>query len=690
MSTPNKTVLWQAILNLEADLARIQASGAGGIGAENGGVPLAGGPFTKINALGTLVAANGGGGVLDLTAVAGAGATQFAFVLRPGGVAAGNVYVDWPTLYAAMSIIAGPKLVEVDNSLGAAHMTAGGPYALHEVTFVPTDIVAASKAASTLRIDNGATIAPGTIDFLNGLTAQYDGVAPAVCMTATVGGQVPIVDVGLESSLVCSASGTTGAFLSVPAGTFGDVVVHDGSNLGGNANAVVNAAGTGMVLALDASVVNAGAVQGAGATVEWDSTIPAAQGAGVTVTQIDGYVPAVPGNWSPAPSQQNTALDQLAARAAGAPGSTFVFQPGGVAAGNVYTTWPALYTALNAAAPASANGTRSPTVVQIDDSFLGAGVHATIPPGAYNLDSVTLTAVANPTGAPFSGSGAGFLDIADGATIVPGARGIVLSIHWLEVTYLGAGPCLSIAGATQEALIDMGQRSTLQSTGAGAFVAVTNGNLALNTLSSVLGDGVHAVVSITAPGTCVVRALANTNTKAAALTGPLTLNWDTSIPAAQGVGVTVVQVNGYVPATPANWEAAPNTQSAGLDQLATKTAAQVFNPVALVAAASPAACLSSPYTPGTGAKGVKVSCNCAGSASLPGTYSARLSNTTGPVNIGPVINVVTDAAGNFQANVDAIDGAGGAVARVYALTLTTGGATVSVPIGSAGFALSDF
>ena len=70
-----------------------------------------------------------------------------------------------------------------------------------------------------------------------------------------------------------------------------------------------------------------------------------------------------------------------------AAGSTFVFRPGGVTLGNVYATWPALYAALNIAAPVSAEGNRPPTIVQIDDFIVSPAV---IPAGAYNLDSVTV------------------------------------------------------------------------------------------------------------------------------------------------------------------------------------------------------------------------------------------------------------------------------------------------------------
>ena len=95
-----------------------------------------------------------------------------------------------------------------------------------------------------------------------------------------------------------------------------------------------------------------------------------------------------------------------------------VFQPGGVAAGNVYTDWASLYAALNLAAPASANGTRPTSEILVDDSFAAA----IIPAGAYNLDGVTFKAVRNSATATEGAA----LSFAVGATISPAAVGSVI------------------------------------------------------------------------------------------------------------------------------------------------------------------------------------------------------------------------------------------------------------------------
>lgn len=57
-------------------------------------------------------------------AVEGAGGAA-SFVLRPGGVAAKNVYLTWAALYAAAALVEGPVLVQFDETLGAITIPTG-------------------------------------------------------------------------------------------------------------------------------------------------------------------------------------------------------------------------------------------------------------------------------------------------------------------------------------------------------------------------------------------------------------------------------------------------------------------------------------------------------------------------------------------------------------------------------------
>ena len=271
------------------------------------------------------------------------------------------------------------------------------------------------------------------------------------------------------------------------------------------------------------------------------------------------------------------AIDELYAKVARAGGaattarSTFVFQPGGVASGNVFTSWTALYAALNVAAPTSANGTRPPTVISVDDTFVEPASHATVPAGAYNLDGVTFTCVADHA-AGTAGFGA-VLDFAVGVTLVVPTQGLTLRFQGGGTfQYLDATPCITVA-AGQSVILNVSEKTNLQTAGAGAFISVPAGQLNLEVNNSTIGDGVHAVVSAVGPGTAGVRAYANSSLAANATTGNgVTAFWDSKVPGAQGAGVTISQADGYVPAVGGNWHPAPTTQSGALDQIAAAAA----------------------------------------------------------------------------------------------------------------------
>ena len=264
--------------------------------------------------------------------------------------------------------------------------------------------------------------------------------------------------------------------------------------------------------------------------------------------------------------------------------ATLVYQPGGVAAKNVYTTWPTLYAALNAAAPTSANGTRSPVTIQVDDSFVSPAV---VPVGAYNLDNVALTGVAN-----FNGDGgAAILNFADGASLVLPAAGTILKIsRGLMVQTLGTVvPLITVTGATQEVNVYIDNGACLLSLGAAPFLLVSNGFGWIQcTTSEQIGDGVHAIAHL-AGGGLTLDAFGNSPIFANAVTGAgAVVAWDGTIPGAQGAGVVISQFNGYVPAVPGNWSPVPNAQSQALDQLAART--PLLPTVAVVTG------LNTPYT----------------------------------------------------------------------------------------------
>lgn len=135
-------------------------------------------------------------------------------------------------------------------------------------------------------------------------------------------------------------------------------------------------------------------------------------------------------------------------------GGSFVFQPGGTATGNVYTTWASLYAALPAA---SAAGLRPPSTIQVDTSY-GA---AAIPAGAYNLSNATLV--------PAEPAMVLTLDV--GVTLAPGALTIAggLFVHSL------ATASVMTAGTTGYPFVTIRQGSQLKCLAAGAFLEVPGG-----------------------------------------------------------------------------------------------------------------------------------------------------------------------------------------------------------------------
>lgn len=255
-------------------------------------------------------------------------------------------------------------------------------------------------------------------------------------------------------------------------------------------------------------------------------------------------------------------LDGIAAGAGLTP--TLVYQPGGVARANVYTTWSTLYAALNAVAPVSTNGFRAPTTIQVDDSFVTPAV---VPAGAYNLDSVTLNAVAS-----FNyNQGGGFLSLSAGVTL---SFGNLCLADGIQVVYLGTTPCVTVSGPAQECNLFTLRGVYLACAAAGAFMAVTNGfSFVRANLGTIIGDGTHAVFTCAAPGSIQIELYGSAQINAAATTGAGTIvDWDCIVPGAQGAGVLVVQDVGYVPGVPGNWAGAPPTKvNQALDRIAANT-----------------------------------------------------------------------------------------------------------------------
>lgn len=183
----------------------------------------------------------------------------------------------------------------------------------------------------------------------------------------------------------------------------------------------------------------------------------------------------------------NPGLDAGAISAAA--GVSYVFQPGGTAAGNVYTSWASLYAVLST--------TPGPKWVEIDDSHTSPAV---IPAGAYNLDQVTLTANSNYN----NNNGAAILSLASGVTVTASYLHIT---GWLQVTSAPAASVITVlTGHELNLLVD--NQASLQSTSASAIVEVQSGAWLWSEIgaSGIVGDGTHAAITLDsgAGGTCIL------------------------------------------------------------------------------------------------------------------------------------------------------------------------------------------
>ena len=217
----------------------------------------------------------------------------------------------------------------------------------------------------------------------------------------------------------------------------------------------------------------------------------------------------------------------------------FVFRPRGVASGNIYTDFGALYAALP---PADAQGKRAPSIVYVDDT-LGT---ALAPVAAYNLDAIEWRSAANYG----NDQGGAILQFAAGASATASTMKFAGNI---QVQYLGtAAPFISMTSPNTElniTITEQAQVSCTEPSGSAApFIAVDNESAFawITILSGLLGDQDLTNVTVhLIEGGCTVDALATGTVGLNALLGAVQLNWETVQPDAQDAAVTITQFGGW-------------------------------------------------------------------------------------------------------------------------------------------------
>jgi len=247
---------------------------------------------------------------------------------------------------------------------------------------------------------------------------------------------------------------------------------------------------------------------------------------------------------------------------------TFVFRPGGVAAGNVYTDWAAMMVDV-VAEP-------GPKWIEVDNSLAPANV----PAGAWNVADCTFVASPNVAPGPPPGYGTCLLTWLDGATILGD------NVRIQNVKFANAGATVWTAGALVT-YVELWNAFVVSLAGAAPFFSFVATFPLLILYNSALGDGTHNVATITAGVTLAFRLHANSNVQAHALAGAgsFAAFQDASglfNPTQDNTGTHAALLLDDArrvsssPAVPAHWSPVPTTTQGALDQLAARLTAAGF------------------------------------------------------------------------------------------------------------------
>jgi hypothetical protein len=186
-------------------------------------------------------------------------ALEYTFVFRPGAVGplAPNVFTTWPAVIAAMALVDGPKLLQIDPTFAPA-VVPPGAWSLDNVTLTGRND-SSITGQPTLTFAAGATITSNLTRVTGSLGLQNTG---AIVWTIPAGTTIPVLYLDENSFMV----GSPGApFIHIPAGATLAVNALD-SDLGDTTNTViqVDAGGTLDANAIGGGGFTANAVAGAG------------------------------------------------------------------------------------------------------------------------------------------------------------------------------------------------------------------------------------------------------------------------------------------------------------------------------------------------------------------------------------------------------------------------------------------
>lgn len=304
------------------------------------------------------------------------------FVFKPGGIAIGNVYDDWDKLYADLILFAGPRIIEMDNSISACTIPSGtynlnGNVELRKKNNTNSLPIQISMSDGAIFTDPSMFIGINILSNSTSNVFSFSTSTKSLYLKDT--SMLSPVNSGhmINLSDDISIYLETGSIFSVPLST-GNVI-----NMSGSSGATVD------IYVSEDTTLNANTLSGAATESininirDSSATVSSTQtgffGAlSIINKQKSKYVYYDDSIALPTLSVDNVqdALDGLKAISGGGGSGTtsvFVFRPGGTAVDNVYITWASLFAALSIV-----NG---PKIVEFDDT----NAPITIPAGGYDL-----------------------------------------------------------------------------------------------------------------------------------------------------------------------------------------------------------------------------------------------------------------------------------------------------------------
>lgn len=240
---------------------------------------------------------------------AAASGLQTTFILRPGGVAGGNVYTSWPSLYAALTRVAGPKWIEIDDSIVSPAVVPAGAYALDQVR------ISGKGPASGLELAAGVTFTATTLTIEN-LLVTSNVTGPVWTYTSATIGALYLT----AAAVACNNAASP--FLLVSGAGAEVVAIGFEASIGDGTHEVLgSAAGGTLEINFVASLATGDSLAGAATSLFYDaaSTVNLPQPVGVSLFPISQasnttYTAATVANWSGTnPTSVANALDRIAA-----------------------------------------------------------------------------------------------------------------------------------------------------------------------------------------------------------------------------------------------------------------------------------------------------------------------------------------------------------------------------------------